>query len=313
MRVLGAARRSSAASATRRGRRSCSALVKYHLGELEEAERLGLQARELARANRRDVLPAPEPAHARPLRRCARSRPRARRGAAAGGAPARGRDRRLARRRDLPVPRRRPASRQDRARRGARRSPRSRSSNVPAGGRLRARAACLLIEATIDDRRGPSADAPSSAFDEALRLLEEQRLPLDLGEARLAYGRALRRLGDDAGAPGGARARARATSTAWARAGSSGDRPRARRRSRGGRAGRPPRVISWSSCRLSVLAGRRAVDGVAGVRRRRAAEAAVAAGPCTSKPAPPSVSIDVWPMCRTSAEHEFVPVPAPFW
>jgi hypothetical protein len=43
----------------------------------------------------------------------------------------------------------------------------------------------------------PAAD---EAFAEALRVLGEQRLPLDLGEARLAHGRALRQLGDQAGA-----------------------------------------------------------------------------------------------------------------
>ena len=38
------------------------------------------------------------------------------------------------------------------------------------------------------------------ASSKALNLLEQQGLPLDLGEARLAYGRALHRLGDDPGA-----------------------------------------------------------------------------------------------------------------
>jgi predicted ATPase/class 3 adenylate cyclase len=62
-----------------------------------------------------------------------------------------------------------------------------------------ARAAGLLLEAslmTAEDRR----DAASEHFTEALQLLEQQRLPLDLGEARLAYGVALRQLGDEAGA-----------------------------------------------------------------------------------------------------------------
>jgi tetratricopeptide (TPR) repeat protein len=60
-----------------------------------------------------------------------------------------------------------------------------------------ARAACLLMEGNV------TVDDPGRArecFVEALQLLEEQQLPLDLGEARLAYGRALRRLGDDAAA-----------------------------------------------------------------------------------------------------------------
>jgi class 3 adenylate cyclase/tetratricopeptide (TPR) repeat protein len=59
-----------------------------------------------------------------------------------------------------------------------------------------ARAACLLIEANLTTADGMHAAACDS-FGEALRLLEQQRLPLDHGEARLAFGRALRRLGDD--------------------------------------------------------------------------------------------------------------------
>src|SRR5579862_845698 len=71
-----------------------------------------------------------------------------------------------------------------------------------------ARAAGLLIEAsirTVERRR----DVAEQSFEEALRLLEEQRLPLDLAEARLAYGRALRGFGDDTSA-GQQLARARA-------------------------------------------------------------------------------------------------------
>jgi len=60
-----------------------------------------------------------------------------------------------------------------------------------------ARAAGLLIEASVRTAEGRREPAEES-FVEALRLLEEQRLPLDLGEARLAFGRALHRLGDDA-------------------------------------------------------------------------------------------------------------------
>ncbi len=59
-----------------------------------------------------------------------------------------------------------------------------------------ARAAGLLIEASLRtaERRG---DVAVQSFTKALQLLEEhQGLPLDLGEARLAYGRALRKLGN---------------------------------------------------------------------------------------------------------------------
>jgi tetratricopeptide (TPR) repeat protein len=70
------------------------------------------------------------------------------------------------------------------------------SRNVPKED-VYARAAGLLIEASVRTAEGRREPAEES-FVEALRLLEEQRLPLDLGEARLAFGRALRRLGDDA-------------------------------------------------------------------------------------------------------------------
>jgi class 3 adenylate cyclase/tetratricopeptide (TPR) repeat protein len=62
-----------------------------------------------------------------------------------------------------------------------------------------ARAAGLLIEATVRTAEA-RADIAIESFTKALELLEQQGLPLDLGEARLAYGRALRRLGDEAGA-----------------------------------------------------------------------------------------------------------------
>jgi tetratricopeptide (TPR) repeat protein len=62
-----------------------------------------------------------------------------------------------------------------------------------------ARAAGLLIKGSITTADGLFSDA-CECFEEALRLLEQQRLPLDLGEGRLAYGKALRRLGDDSGA-----------------------------------------------------------------------------------------------------------------
>jgi tetratricopeptide (TPR) repeat protein len=62
-----------------------------------------------------------------------------------------------------------------------------------------ARAAGMLIEAGLRTAEG-QRDLAIESFTEALRQLEEQRLPLDLGEARLAYGRALRQLGDGAAA-----------------------------------------------------------------------------------------------------------------
>jgi predicted ATPase/class 3 adenylate cyclase len=62
-----------------------------------------------------------------------------------------------------------------------------------------AQAAGLLIRASLATSDGRRSDA-CECFDEALRLLEQQQLPLDLGEAKLAYGKALRGLGDDAAA-----------------------------------------------------------------------------------------------------------------
>jgi tetratricopeptide (TPR) repeat protein len=61
------------------------------------------------------------------------------------------------------------------------------------------RAAGQLIRARLATVDGLYAEA-CSCFDEACALLDEQRLPLDLGEGRLAYGRALRQLGDTGGA-----------------------------------------------------------------------------------------------------------------
>jgi class 3 adenylate cyclase/tetratricopeptide (TPR) repeat protein len=62
-----------------------------------------------------------------------------------------------------------------------------------------ARTAGLLIEANLATVRRDS-EAAKERFSEALQLLEQQQLPCDLGEARLSYGRALRRLGDEASA-----------------------------------------------------------------------------------------------------------------
>jgi class 3 adenylate cyclase/tetratricopeptide (TPR) repeat protein len=59
-----------------------------------------------------------------------------------------------------------------------------------------ARAAGLLIEADVRTAEGRGEIAVES-FTKALLLLEQLGLPLDLGEARLAYGNALRRLGDE--------------------------------------------------------------------------------------------------------------------
>ena len=67
---------------------------------------------------------------------------------------------------------------------------------------------------------GGPRDVAVESFTKALELLEQQGLPLDLGEARLAYGRALR---GSATTPrrGASSAGPERTSTAWAPAGSS--------------------------------------------------------------------------------------------
>jgi tetratricopeptide (TPR) repeat protein len=72
------------------------------------------------------------------------------------------------------------------------------ASNVPQEDSY-ARAAVLLIKANVTAVDGPR-EAAIGYFGEALRLLEEQRLPLDLAEARLSLARALRGFGDQLGA-----------------------------------------------------------------------------------------------------------------
>ena len=62
-----------------------------------------------------------------------------------------------------------------------------------------ARAALLLAEALVAAAGGEQA-AASTSFAEALRLLEEQQLLIDLSEARVALAHALRSFGDTAGA-----------------------------------------------------------------------------------------------------------------
>jgi class 3 adenylate cyclase/tetratricopeptide (TPR) repeat protein len=59
-----------------------------------------------------------------------------------------------------------------------------------------ARAARLLMEAALATADG-QRDAAIEAFEMALRLLDEQGAPLDVAEARIAYGRALRQLRDE--------------------------------------------------------------------------------------------------------------------
>jgi tetratricopeptide (TPR) repeat protein len=62
-----------------------------------------------------------------------------------------------------------------------------------------ARAALLLAEAAVATASQEQA-AAATAFAEALRLLEEQQLSIDLGEARIELAHALRSFGDYAGA-----------------------------------------------------------------------------------------------------------------
>jgi len=62
-----------------------------------------------------------------------------------------------------------------------------------------ARAALLVGEAIVATAAGEETTA-ATAFAEALRLLEEQQLVIDLGETRILLGRALRSFGDVVGA-----------------------------------------------------------------------------------------------------------------
>jgi predicted ATPase/class 3 adenylate cyclase len=64
---------------------------------------------------------------------------------------------------------------------------------------LYARASVLLAEASVAAAER-DLDEASRCYGEALTLLERLNMPVELGEVRLAYGRALRRFGDDEGA-----------------------------------------------------------------------------------------------------------------
>jgi class 3 adenylate cyclase/tetratricopeptide (TPR) repeat protein len=72
------------------------------------------------------------------------------------------------------------------------------SRNVPEED-VYARAALLLAEATLATAGG-EGNAATASFAEALRLLEDLQLVIDLAEARLAFGRALRSFGEETGA-----------------------------------------------------------------------------------------------------------------
>lgn len=57
----------------------------------------------------------------------------------------------------------------------------------------------LMAEAIVATAAGESSTA-TTAFAEALRLIEELQMPRELGEARMALGRSLRQFGDLTGA-----------------------------------------------------------------------------------------------------------------
>jgi class 3 adenylate cyclase/tetratricopeptide (TPR) repeat protein len=82
---------------------------------------------------------------------------------------------------------------------------------------LYARAALLLSEASVAAASGEQA-ATATAFAEALRLLEEQHLTIDLAEARVSLARALRSFGDTVGT----RTELERARTAFGRIGASG-------------------------------------------------------------------------------------------
>jgi len=88
--------------------------------------------------------------------------------------------------------------------------------NVPEED-LYARAALLLSEGSVAAASGEQA-AAATAFAEALRLLDEQQLTIDLAEARISLARALRGFGDVLGA----RTELERARTAFARMGASG-------------------------------------------------------------------------------------------
>ena len=94
--------------------------------------------------------------------------------------------------RDLPVPRR-DAGAPGPHRRGAR-ARRVRAANLPPEDAY-AQAALCLAEASIATADSEQ-DRAVARFDEALRLLREQRLLKDLGEARIAFARTPRAFGE---------------------------------------------------------------------------------------------------------------------
>jgi tetratricopeptide (TPR) repeat protein len=170
-------------------------LVKYHIGELAEAERLGIQARDWLERTGETYF---QLQNLRTLALCAVARgeldvaeERLRQASAIaaelGGWLAVEIDRCLV---DVLL-------RQGRVG-DARELGDAAAQNLPEEDAY-ARAACLLIEANLTTAESRHTDA-RDCFGEALRLLEQQRLPLDVAEARLAYGRALRRLEDEEGA-----------------------------------------------------------------------------------------------------------------
>jgi class 3 adenylate cyclase/tetratricopeptide (TPR) repeat protein len=170
-------------------------LVKYHLGELDEAERLSLQAREWLQRTGESVY---QVQNLRTLAFCAAARSdfelaeeRLREAAplaiAIGGWLVVEIHRCLV---DALIGQGRLSDAREHGLQAV--------QSVPADDAY-ARAAASLVEASLATADGGRA-AAAEAFVEALRLLEEQQLPLDLGEARLAFGRALRRLGDEPGA-----------------------------------------------------------------------------------------------------------------
>jgi class 3 adenylate cyclase/tetratricopeptide (TPR) repeat protein len=72
------------------------------------------------------------------------------------------------------------------------------SRNIPEEDAY-ARATSLVAAALASTAAGDS-NAATANFEEALRLLEDQQLPIELGEARLAFARALRSFGEETGA-----------------------------------------------------------------------------------------------------------------
>ena len=191
-----AARLASELGQLRRRTRSLTLLspVLYYRGQVDEAVAAGPAGARLARANREHLSPAPEPSRACAVRARAGDLG-ARRGSPPDRGPDRPRGRRLARDRDMT---------DSSSRRLCGRGGSTKRASSPSSLRETCRPKTPMRRPrSVSPRprsqpRTASRIARSRASTRLFRLLREQRLLTDLGEARIAFARTLRTFGDTA-------------------------------------------------------------------------------------------------------------------